>query len=253
MTLLFDLQKLRGALVMPAGLLWTLLLGAALVLVRRRQWYPAVLVLLVWGCYGVAGNFYVGSALLASLEQRIPPLESGVAQPFDAVFVLGGGTEVDPAGEPMLGSSGDRVVTAARLWHAGKARVLVASGASRDTEGGSRDLGRDTRALWLALGVPSRAILVVEEPCWVTGDEIRAYRRLQEIHHWRRLALVSSAWHLPRAMGLAARYGLDVTPVGSDWRGRRYAFQIQRLVPQGEGFLRTGYACWEYLGRWMGR
>ena len=35
--------------------------------------------------------------------------------------------------------------------------------------------------------------------------------------------------------------------------GRRYAMQVQRLVPQGEGLERTQYACWEYLGRWLGR
>jgi uncharacterized SAM-binding protein YcdF (DUF218 family) len=252
MTLL-DLQKLLGALVMPAGLLWALLLGTAFLLLRRRQWWPATLVLLVWGAYGVAGNYYVGSSLLGGLERLIPPVDVARTEPFDAVFVLGGGTDVDPAGDPMLSSSGDRVATAARLWHAGKARLLVTSGTGRDVETGVRDLGQDTRALWLGLGIPDRAILVVAEPCWVTRDEIRAYRRLQDVHHWKRMALVSSAWHLPRAMGLAERSGLTFTPVGSDWRGRRKALQIQRLVPQGEGFLNTGYACWEYLGRWVGR
>lgn len=252
MTLL-DLEKTLGMLFMPAGFLWMLMLAAAILLARKRQWAPAGLMLLVWALFGVAGNYYVGSSLLAGLERTIPAVDLEKVQPFDAVFVLGGGTEVDPAGDPMLGTSGDRVVTAARLWHLGKARTLVASGVSRDAEGAMRDGGRETRAIWLGLGIPDSAILVVEEPCWITRDEIAAYRKLQERRHWKRMALVSSAWHLPRAMGLAAKAGLEFTPVGSDWRGRRYALQLQRMLPQGEGLQRTTYACWEYLGRWVGR
>jgi len=248
---LLDLEKTLGALFMPAGLLWMLLMAAALLLLRRRQWAPAAVVLSAWALFGVAGNFYVGSALLASLERAVPP--STAAEPFDAVFVLGGGTDLDPAGDPMLGTSGDRVITAARLWHGGKARRLVASGVSKDAQGGLRDGGQETRAIWRSLGIPDDAIVVVDEPCWITRDEIGAYLRLSRRLGWKRMALVSSAWHLPRAMGLAAKAGLAVTPVGSDWRGRSYAIQPQRLVPQGEGLQRTHYACWEYLGRWVGR
>ena len=67
------------------------------------------------------------------------------------------------------------------------------------------------------------------------------------------MALVSSASHLPRALALAQQAGPGVTPLGADWRGRPRAFQFHELVPQGEGFLEVQRACWEYLGRWVGR
>lgn len=251
--LLFDLAKTLGMLVMPAGILWILLLSAVLLLLRRRQWLPAFGLFVIWGLFGAAGNFYVGSALLAGLERQVPAVDVARVEPFDAVFVLGGGSEIDPADVPMLGMAGDRIALAARLWHAGKARFLVASGASRDALGAPRDLGRETRALWMGLGVPAEAILVIDTPCWNTRDEIAAYRRLEDQRGFKRMALVSSAWHLPRALALAGRKGLAFTPVGADWRGRRYAIQPQRLVPQGEGLERTQFACWEYLGRWLGK
>ena len=180
-------------------------------------------------------------------------MDLACVQPFETVFVLGGGTEEKPLGGPELGMAGDRVALAAQLWHAGKAQLLVASGCSRDRAGGFADLGQETRALWLSLGVPDQAIRVVQEPCWITRDEIAAYQRLQTRFGWRRMGLISSAWHLPRAMGLAGRAGLAVTPLGADWRGRRHPFQVRLLVPQPEGFLFVQWACWEYLGRWVGR
>ncbi|HLO68641.1 MAG TPA: YdcF family protein [Holophaga sp.] len=247
-----EIQKLLGFLVMPAGLVWLALLGLALWLGRRRQWLPFAFALAIWAAYGVAGNPYVGGALMASLERRVPPLPDP-APPFDALFVLGGGTEVDPAGGPQLGGSGDRVAQAARLWHGGRVRTLVASGWFRDTVAGARDGGQDTRALWRSLGVPDAAIVVVGEPCWITRDEIGAYARLKAARGWKRTALMSSAWHLPRAMALAEKAGLDVTPVGADWRGRDRAFRLDGLVPQESGFMLTQRACWEWLGRAVGR
>lgn len=252
MTLL-AIEKAMGLLVMPVGFIWLLMLAAALFHLRRRQWGSAALWLASAGLYAAAGSIYVSGALIASLERTSRPVQVEALQPFDAVFVLGGGGDQDEDGHPQLSMAGDRIFLAARLWHAGKARMLVASGMARDGVQGVEDGGQETRVLWRAVGVPDRAILAVTEPCWVTRDEIGAYARLQAKYGWRRMGLVSSASHLPRAMALAAKAGLDVTPLGADRVGRLLPFQLQYLVPQGKGFLATQRACWEYLGRWVGR
>ncbi|WP_243303330.1 YdcF family protein [Geothrix oryzisoli] len=251
MTLL-SLQKTLALLVMPAGLLWLLLFAGCLRCFIRRQRVPALLFLSAAVLEAIAGNVYLGSILTRRLEAPIPPLQMTTVQPFDAVCVLGGGSQVDPFGQPQANHAGDRIVLAARLWHAGKARVLVASGATHDAVSGDRNLGEETRLLWRGLGIPDSAILVVEEPCWITRDELVAYRRLQGRFGWHRVALVSSAWHLPRAMALARREGFEPTPVGADWQGRPRPFQLQFLVPQAEGFAEVHRACWEYLGHWVG-
>ena len=249
----FILQKTFALLLMPAGLAWLALLGAMLFCFHRRHRGLGAFLLATFLLYGLAGNLHVGATLMARLEGEITPVEPTRAGPFDAVCVLGGGTEEDPYGQPELARAGDRVLLAARLWHAGRTPLLVASGMGRDGRRGLRDAGVETRVLWRGLGIPESAILVVQEPCWVTRDEIAAYCRLQERHGWRRLGLVSSAAHLPRALALARKAGLTVTPLGADWRGRPRAFQLQDLVPQAEGFMDVQRACWEILGRWAGR
>ncbi len=252
MTLL-SLQKTLALLVMPVGLLWLLLLGACLLCFRRRQRAPALLLLGITVLYAAAGNIHLGAALMARLEATVPAVELATVPPFDAVCVLGGGSGEDGLGRPQLNLSGDRIFLAARLWHGGKAKVLVASGFTRDSLRGIRNGGEESRALWRSLGIPDSAILVVTEPCWITRDEIAAYRKLQVRFGWQRLALVSSAAHLPRALVLAGKAGLAVTPLGSDWRGRPHTFQLHYLIPQAEGFLDVHRASWEYLGRWVGR
>ena len=250
---LFALEKTLGLLAMPVGLLWLFLLASAGFCLLRKQRLPAALFLIAALGYALAGNVYLGSALMARLEAGVPPVDVVTLAPLDAVCVLGGGTQEDPGGHSELSQAGDRIVLAARLWHAGKARLLVTSGLSRDSLGAVRNLGEETRTLWRGLGVPDAAILVVAEPCWNTRDEIAADRRLQARLGWRRVGLLSSAWHLPRALALARKAGLAATPLGADWRGRPHPFQLQLLVPQASGFLDVQRACWEFLGRRLGR
>ena len=254
------LQKTAGLLVMPAGLLWLGLLATTIAAWRRGGRLgeggglraAAPLVLLTLG-YTFAGNIHVGHALMRRLEAEVPNLGETPSEAFDAVCVFGGATEVDSFGRPQLACSGDRVMAAARLYHAGLARVLVASGVSEDDPAGPRNLGAEARHLWLSVGIPESAICVVETPCRVTKEEVFAFRSLKESRGWTRVALVSSAWHLPRIQRLAKRAGLDAVPYGSDWRGRHHVFQWQDCVPQGAGFWRVNLAAWEYVGRLAGR
>jgi len=248
----FSLEKTVALLVTPIGLIWLLMLAGGGLCLRRRQWRPAALVLGAALLYACAGNLSLAGHLAGALERRVPPVALAQLEPFDAICVLGGGSELDPSGAPELGSPGDRVFLAARLWHAGKARLLVASGVANGVSG-LRDGGQETRALWRSVGIPERAILPVPEPCWNTRQEIQAYVRFQARYGWKRIGLLSSATHLPRAMALARRAGLLCTPLGADWVGRPRPFLFQDLVPQERGLEITQRACWEYLGRWLGR
>jgi len=253
MTNLLTLQKTAGFLLMPAGLLWLGLLAAAALQWRRYgPWRAVFPCLLVLG-YTLAGNIHIGHALMRALERQVPNSHLPPAEAFDAAFVFGGSTELDPFNRPELACSGDRVIAAARLYHAGMAKKLVASGVSSDSPSGPRNLAEETRQLWLSLGVPDAAILVVPEPCWVTRDEVRAFKRLSAAQSWEKVALVSSAWHLPRIVKLAKKEGLAGAPYGSDWRGREHVFQLQDCVPQGAGFWRVNLAAWELVGALTGR
>jgi uncharacterized SAM-binding protein YcdF (DUF218 family) len=190
--------------------------------------------------------------MMARLEVPLPSPPKD-AMPLDALFVLGGGTQLDVGGRPCLGDCGDRIVEAARLWRAGQVKRLVASGASEDGGDHRRDLGIETREIWRSLGIPDDAIWVIKDPCFNTRAEIQAYRRLQIKEGWRRVGLLSSAWHLPRAQALAEREGLEAWPIPSDRRGRIPRMALWDLVPQSEGISNTQRACWEMLGRRVGR
>ncbi len=249
---LIEIKKFIGHLLMPAGLAWLGLAGAVTWSALRRQRGLAILCGCVFVLYSLAGNAWIGGLLIRSLERGTAPVDIAKLadhgpEQFDVVCVLGGGTDRAPDGRAEASVGGDRVVMAAQLFLAGKSRALVSSGSTVDGMELKRDLAEETAAIWRGLGVPGEAIVTLPGPR-VTSEEIAAYRAERKERMWTRVGLVTSAWHMPRALRLCRRAGLDVVPIPCDFRGSVPGWSLVWLVPQERGFQRVQLAMWEYLG-----
>ncbi len=262
-------EKTLKELVAPVGLVWILLgMGVWFSFVWRRAG-SAVLLLLVWGILTAGGNEFVASRLIQSLEQ--PWIEAEQVQmaagpdaaddpaktkPFDLVIVLGGGTTADPLLRPQLGFGGDRVMKAAQLYHAGQAQRICVTGEQtfRSVEG-DPDPAEEARDLLKNIGVPEGAIVALRGKN--TSGEMQFIRQWLDAQPdsatWR-IGLVTSAWHMSRAMKLAENVGLhQLHAVPADWMSQPWAPGPSLVVPSASNLGNTARAIHEYLGRWIGR
>lgn len=240
-------QKLVSRLLMPLDLLWLGLLSAGLIQAWRRRWWAAGLFGVAFALLTFSASGWVADRLMTALEQQIPRTSPTTLPAVEAVFVLGGGTDLRPDGEPEFGVSGDRLAVAAAAYLHGRTPLLVASGSGFPGLDAERNCAAETAHLWRALGVPAEAIIELPGPL-NTVQEIAAYRELCATRGWTRIALVTSAWHLPRALALCHRAGLDPLPLGADWRGRDLGWSLLNFVPTGQAAATTQLACWEWLG-----
>lgn len=246
------LQKVLGRLAMPPGLLWLVMAGGLAWTWHRRRMRESTIIAAFFVAYTVVGSPAAGSALLYSLEREFRSIDAFEAGPFDAVFVMGGGTGVDPHGRPFLTLSGDRVLLGARLHEAGRTEIVVTSGSTIEGIGVQRDIADEAAVLVRAMGVPDRAILRLPAPK-NSSQEIEAYAAMARERQWDRVGLVTSAWHLRRSMRLAERAGLPAEPLPADFRGSLHWNGFLSIVPDGRGFRDVSTACWEYLGAAVGR
>lgn len=236
-----DALRMVAKLVMPVGLVWMGMGTMAAWCWMKRRDMLAGIATAIFLAYSLAGSNPFGSAVISTLESRVPMVDAFTLEQFDAVCVLGGGSVRRPDGMPELGEEGDRIILAATLQLNHRARFLVASG----------DFAADTVWIWGRLGIPASATVVIPSPR-NTAEEIAAYASLIKERGWKRVGLVSSAWHLPRALRLCARQGLVLEPLPCDWQGGGSQWTALELVPQLEGFYKTHRTAWEYLGTWMG-
>jgi uncharacterized SAM-binding protein YcdF (DUF218 family) len=249
--LLIDLeaQKMAARLATPLGLAWLVLFGLALDLLRNRRWWPGGLAGGCWLLLSVGGNPWIAAGLLGSLERSVPAPQ---ARTWDAIAVLGGGTDLDSSGVVQLGASGDRVRLGHALWQERRAPLLVALGSGLLGAERQRDLAAETTQLWRGWGVPDAAMLQCPEPVNTRG-EIERLASEAAARGWKRIAIVTSAWHLPRALALARRFGLVADGLPADSRARMPPASPAYLVPGGEAMHEVQLWCTELIGRMVGR
>lgn len=271
---MFVLKKIIGHLLMPLPLgLGLLTIGLLLIAFRRRArgW---VLLLLGWLVLAVASNRAVSLALTASLEKTYPPVpalvvslpESDSSAKTDTapaipetlrgvafVAILGGGhgDAADlPAGQRLSPSARARLVEGVRIALALPDSWLVACGPRNNPYNPAPADVTQARALAdtaVELGFP-RDRIVESDTGRDTAEEIDNIRLLVGDE---RVALVTSAWHLPRAMKLAAAAQLDAFPCPADYLGGRDAKigKLAYVTWDADSLQNTTRAWREYVGR----
>jgi uncharacterized SAM-binding protein YcdF (DUF218 family) len=223
--MLFWLKKSVSFWLMPLPACLTLLV-AGLVLSHRERWRRLGRILLTTGLALLIAfsNKAVSRWLIAPLEAAYPPIpELTQSSPVPAelaacryIVVLGGGHGDVPglSATNKLSTSGiGRLAECARLAQALPNTTVIFSGPSDGSgETHARVLARAAESL----GVPARRIRLIET-ARDTEDEAQA---VKAIAGDAKVALVTSAWHMPRAAGLFRKAGVAALPCPSDYRGK---------------------------------
>ena len=210
------LTQFASAIISPLG---TSLAVALLALWQglrgRRRWSiglgtAAIVWLWVWSLPAVS------ETLRAQLEQSYPPVPIASLPDAGAIVVLGGGVSPAPQGRPWpgLGGAADRVWHAARLYHAGKAPLIVLSGGS-DPDLFQSSEAEAMRLFLLDLGVPDSAMLL-EERSRSTLENARFSLELIHGIGIRKILLVTSATHMDRALIAFKNNDTEVIPAACD-------------------------------------
>jgi len=138
-------------------------------------------------------------------------VESG---PLDAAIVLG--ARLTPAGAPSAALE-RRVLHAVGLARAGEVAHLLMTGGP---VGHPRPEAAAMRDLALGHGIAADR-LVVEDRARNTIENVRFCLPIIAARGWRRLAVVTDSYHLPRALYVFRRLGLVAVPVAAGRPGGR--------------------------------
>jgi uncharacterized SAM-binding protein YcdF (DUF218 family) len=252
---MFELAKLGGWLLSP--LVLALLFG---VVAFGLAWRGQQRLGLGMGLLAVLGLWVVATPLAAhglanSLERRFPAVLAAQVPQADAIVLLGGALSgARPPERPSfdLGSGADRVWHAAALFKAGKASwALVVGGNQPGTEGMQVE-AEAIRSMLLTLGVPVAAIRL-EGLSRNTNENARASLPLIQSVGAKRVLLVTSAMHMPRALRMfeAALSGSGVTvlPASTDVEALPDNLHpLGRWLPDADSLAMSTRALKEYLG-----
>ena len=256
---MFWLKKFFSPFLLPLQFVLVCgVLGAVLLASRRWRRTGRALVTLAVLVLLAASNKWVSGTLITPLESRYPAV--GDFQPGEPlppplaacryVVVLGGGHndgEIRPALSRLSTSARARLTEGLRLLRLLPAAKLVVSGPS---ENGGPTHARILADSAVSLGVERTRILMIDD----ARDTEEEAARLRALVGDAPVAVVTSAWHLPRAMALCTVQGLHALPCPTDylyctpprWQWSDFTWDVPSLE-------RSTAAMHERLGLWWSR
>ena len=186
---------------------------------------------------------------------QVPAVES--FPEADAIVVLGGsmGSDTNLSGYAEMWTSADRVWQAARLWKAGKAPRIIATGdgARESTLGLLKDFGVNEKCVEFldarnteeeAMGVERffNRVDRVEGESGVSGQSVKP-----------KVLLVTSAWHMKRARMMFEKYAKDVEVLcaPADFEMSMTARRmcgLKDVLPDYNAFMLNSVAFHEWVG-----
>lgn len=248
---MFYVNKIVGWALSPIGMLFLGCLGGAAlracgVRFGRRGLcrLGTSLVLVLFALFWFLSCRIVTRLVGVPLEGEEPPLADTLeAGGCDAVVLLGGGLGAhEKCGRAEMLASADRAWEAARLWKAhqdGNLKILLSGGG----------VERSTVPVLKEFGVDEKA-LVFFPAARNTEEEARAIAASGV----RRVRLVTSAWHMPRARMLFERAGLEVVPAPTDYEMHFCAetpLCLGDFFPDADALSRNSFAVKEWVARFL--
>ncbi|HEY0705788.1 MAG TPA: ElyC/SanA/YdcF family protein [Polyangia bacterium] len=211
---MFFVKKLISAFLMPTTAALTLLaIGLGVLWFSKRVRLGKILATCGFAILFVGTCHFVPDGLVAQLERRHTPLypaaalQSAIAASGGKprlILVLGGGEIVDPrvpANDQLSDSALSRLIEGIRLMREVPDSRLLLSGGVVSRSGGSH--ADRMRAVALSLGVDD-ARIEIDRSAWDTEQEAaNLARKIGKEPFF----LVTSAFHMPRAMGLFRHAG----------------------------------------------
>ena len=251
--MMYFLSKTIGRLFEPIGFIWLILLIAFLRAFfkknKRQALFTGSLVLFI----SIIGGTKLPAYLLSTLERPYIVEDISTISECDAVVLLGGGHNYNSKGvfQIELNGSADRILTATELVRIGKAEALVAGGGGfweKGRQQGEGKLLKNWMEAWKPFDQPVYDLGVNSN----TRDEAINTLELANKHGWKKIALVTSAWHMRRSKALFEQVGFEVVPVGSDLQGitaleNSWSFYP---VPHNSGFNHLAWYMHEQIG-WL--
>lgn len=244
----FILSKTAGFFLLPSNLLIVLaLLGVVLMATRWRRAGTRLTVVSVI-LLALAGFTPIGLLLENVLENRFPRWDPARGAP-DGIVILGGA--LDPVttrvrGDVALNGSAERVTAIAALARAYPTARIVYSGGDGSLSGKAGKEADYIYPLLDSFGVPRDRVLL-ESRSRNTAENAAFSKELVKPKAGERWLVVTSAFHMPRAMGCFRRVDFPVEAYPVDWHTPR-RIGLRLGTDFADGLSHLNLAAHEWTG-----
>jgi uncharacterized SAM-binding protein YcdF (DUF218 family) len=238
--------KFLSRLMYPSTIvLFLLFLAFVLLLIRRR--IGATLSLLIALVLVFLGSSPLVSDVYNRHERQYPPTFIAHSPTADAIVLLAGDISIPipPRVESQI--RGNRSLHTFRLYRAGKAPLIIVSGGNVFLQEGFRPEAAYTADLLQEWGIPQSAI-IFEGNSRNTRENALETARFLKNRQLNRVLLVTSAFHMPRALATFRGVGIDAIPSSSSISAELAQPTLLNWIPSLDGLATMRSVVHEKVG-----
>jgi uncharacterized SAM-binding protein YcdF (DUF218 family) len=245
----FVLAKIFGFFASPSNVLTALGVLGVLLMATRFAWARRKLAVIALVLLAIAGWSPLGNALILPLEERFPPWDASRGAPT-GIICLGGAVDTvvsPPRGEVALNEAAERMTAIAELVRRyPQAHVVFSGGSGRLIYDGATEAELAVR-LFESFGI-EKSRVILEDKSRDTDENARFTKELVQPRPDERWLIVTSAHHMPRAVGGFRAVGFPVEAFPVDYRTRGVIDLLRPFSPLSDGLRRTDTALREWVG-----
>jgi len=242
----YILSKTFDVLLMPLTMAFIAIIYATFTKNRTRsRWIIGTTLFLL---YLVSNPIFVNG-----LIKWWEPVNYQVGSGYEVGAVLTGGMSKRydyKTKHIWLGKSGDRAVQAFELYKKGKIKKIIISGGSTSlrTDKLTQSENDGIRQYLIDSGVRAEDIFQESKSQNTRDNATNTARVLRERFNTNKCVLITSAFHIPRAVGCFHKAGVEALSFPAHYMYENHEFWIDKLFPSEEALVAFYYIWHEMIG-----
>lgn len=240
-------SKFLTFVIMPIGIVCILLFISIIIKNRTKSKKFAITAFIF--LYFFTNPFIVNELLL---WWEVPPTSIIAVKSHDVGIILTGGATNDdklPKENIFLGVSSDRIGQAVELYKKGKIKKILVSGGMVKVLGETHKNEVEEIAKYLIIsGIPNENIFLETKAQNTRENAVNCSKILKKQFANQSYLLITSGFHLKRAISCFEKVGVSVTPFGANYLSHERSFRFFYLFPKEDCLEYTHLLFREIIG-----
>jgi uncharacterized SAM-binding protein YcdF (DUF218 family) len=206
----FILSKVLNFIIAPMLWLFILLLLAIIYKNKRKG-----ILIFTFILFYLLSNKFLFNEVITKWEVKPIPIEN--IGKYDVAIVLGGFSGYDSTYKKVrLNEAGDRIWQALQLYETGKVKKIFISGGSGMLLHQDITEADMVKAFLLSLNIPKKDVIMEADSRNTHENAVNTAKWLSMHDSIKTYFLVTSAWHMPRALGCYKKVGINAQPYSTN-------------------------------------
>lgn len=243
--MIYFIKFLYSTFILPPGIFILILVIFSVKLFKYKAKLGKKLLILSIAFYiftiPITGN---SAVRLLESKYKVPVNPNG-----DVIIMLGGGSTLDT---PNLGFNGhlsgfaaNRLLTSVQLYKKLGIPIIVSGGKVYKSTGTESEISKN---ILMSMGVPENKI-IVENKSINTVQNVKFTKEILDSHNYKTPILVTSAFHMQRAVMQFKKSNVGVLPFPTDYQTNvSEDLGLNDFIPSSDSMLKLSLSIKEFIG-----